>query len=164
MHFQANVTGSILAGGTVFIRYYITNEQVHFRPWKYKWLASDKMKEINLILISLDQKKNNSSSGVFKTSMLHCVAPNSWILHYSDQRVLDNHGICATTLKLITAPFCTLSKVSGVPLAMFFFYPLLGGRGAPSFDFSHEIWSSFFTYKTSGLANDYGTHQWLQTF
>jgi len=39
-------------------------------------------------------------------------------------------------------------------------FKLLGGRGAPSFDFSYyEIGSSFFTFKTSSLANDYGRHQ-----
>jgi hypothetical protein len=39
-------------------------------------------------------------------------------------------------------------------------YAYVGRAGAPNFDFSHyEIRSSFFTYKTSSMANDYGTHQ-----
>jgi hypothetical protein len=36
-------------------------------------------------------------------------------------------------------------------------FKLLGGRGTPNTDFFHyEIGSSFFTSKTSRLANDYG--------
>ncbi len=40
----------------------------------------------------------------------------------------------------------------------------VGRAEAPNTDFFHyEIGSSFFTFKTSSLANDYGRNQWLQT-